>query len=77
MDGQPLGEYPPLPPYGLINATVAATFDAFAALLPGASAVEPPKFSIRDNLGVIQPVDPEPKAPFSRHHRRRIHHRRR
>ncbi|QSM04894.1 Uncharacterised protein [Mycobacteroides abscessus subsp. bolletii] len=51
MDGQPLGEYPPLPPYGLINAAMAATFDALAALLPGMSAIGPPKFSIGDYLG--------------------------
>ncbi|MDM2015284.1 hypothetical protein PP298_08005 [Mycobacteroides abscessus] len=50
---QPIGEYPPPPPCGLINAAVAAVFDAVDALPPGVSGVvEPPTFSI-DDLGLI------------------------
>ncbi|MBB4852946.1 hypothetical protein HNP40_000312 [Mycobacteroides chelonae] len=53
---QPIGEYPPLVPYGVINAVVAETFDALtSAFLPhGISAVPPVlKLSIRDNIGPI------------------------
>lgn len=50
-DVQPLGEYPELPPFGLINSVLKPVIDAVAAIcgVSPASLMDKPLFSIKDS----------------------------